>query len=138
MRPNSVVRFEQLYWLWLIVSIVSVIVSWTAVMHNPQMVQVLRQMPWFPYAILGVMVALLVWLGVAIARRASNVGRWIFTILAGLSVLQIVKNVGTGFPTNNVSVWLGVAAAGVAVIAAVFLFRPDAAAWFGVQPVAGE
>ena len=136
MRPKSIMLFEGAFWAWLVVNLLSVFVAWPTTAADPKMQQVLTQMPWFPYVVIGVVVVLMAWLGFATARRASNVGRWLVVAIAVLSVVLIVP----GFAGGNVPVgladWLIVAAAVLAVVAAVLLFQADARAWFAAPATA--
>lgn len=130
MRPNSIRYFEAAFWLWLGLNVAQAFVAWPTTAADPSMATVVARAPWFPYAVLSVAVALLAWLGLATARRASGAGRVIFTILAAISVVQLVYAVVQKTLVLNGAGLLGVAAAVVAVVAAVLLYRPDAAAWF--------
>lgn len=130
MRPKSIVRFEITYWLWVAANLFSVVVDWSRTSTRPDIAQVLDRMPWFPYVVVGISVALLILLGFAIARRASNVARWIYIIIAGISVALVVPGLASGGLPSLPVEWLTVAAAVLALVAAVFLLLPDARAWF--------
>lgn len=131
MRPKSIARFELVYWLWLALSLGNVFLAWGGMLDDPQMRQVVDRMPWFPYLIMGVIALLLVWLGIAIARRGSPVGRWVFAIIAVLSVVLTGKDLAGGGFVSNAANWMGVGAAILAAIGGVLLFLPDASSWFG-------
>lgn len=130
MRPKSIARFELVYWLWLALNLLGLVLAWPSTMADPQIGAVVQQMPWFLYLVIGILVILLGWLGWSIARRASNIGRWIFVIVAGISAVMVGRELANGYTPTDLPGWLTVAAAVVAVIGAVLLFRPDAKAWF--------
>lgn len=132
-RPSSIRYFEGAFWLWLGLNLAQAIVAWPATAADPNMTAVVARAPWFPYAILAVAVALLVWLGVATARRGAGAGRVIFTILTVISVSQVGYALAQGTFVWNIAGLLGLAAAVAAVVGTVLLFRPDASAWFATS-----
>ena len=136
MRPRSIVLFEITFWLWVAANLLSVLVDWPRTSAQPDMAKVLGQMPWFPYVVVGIVVALLAWLGVAIARRRSNVARWIYIVIAVISVMLVVPGLAAGAVPVLLADWLTVAAGILAAAAAVFLLLPDAKPWFA-DPVNG-
>lgn len=130
MRPKSIAQFEIVFWLWLAANLLGLVVAWPATAAEPQMRQVLTQMPWFPYAVIAIIVLLLGWLGFATARRASNIGRWLFVLVAIVSVALVLPGLAGGNLPVALGDWLIVGAAVLAVVGAVLLFRADAKAWF--------
>ena len=131
MRPKSIVQFELVYWLWLAVNVASLFLAWPATAADPQVQNVLTRMPWFLYVVGAVLILLFAGIGYAAARRASSIARWIVVIIAAASALLIGKELASGNLPVDPAGWLTVAAAVLSIVAAVLLFRPDAAAWFG-------
>lgn len=131
MRPKSIVRFELVYWLWLAVNVASLLLAWPATAADPQVQNVIARMPWFLYAVGAMLVLLFAGIGYAAAHRASSIGRWIVVIIAAASALLVGRELASGNPPVDLAGWLTVVAAVLAIAAAVLLFRPDAAAWFG-------
>jgi hypothetical protein len=64
-----------------------------------------------------------------IVRRASNIARWIFAILVGLSLLTLPLDYGEGHQIGPVYVWVSIILIVAQGIAAALLFRKDATEW---------
>ncbi|MBI1404028.1 MAG: hypothetical protein GC147_12550 [Porphyrobacter sp.] len=83
-------------------------------------------------------VALLLWF--LTARRASNIARWILTLLTALGALSVALSSGKVASAQSLATLLGTA---LQIGAIVCLFRRDARAWFagdsaGAGPAAIE
>ena len=76
--------------------------------------------------VVGIAIYLLLWF--FIARKASNVAKWIFVVLLALSVLSVLYTLAASFALT-VTTLLGLAIYALEISAAVFLFRDDAVAW---------
>ena len=134
MRPESVVMFERLFLLSLALSAGALVVGYDdmmrAVLSDPSM----RQFGFGSGLIIGMIVAsfavylLLWWL---IARRASNVAKWILVVFVALGLASLPA-VLTG--PMSVLLLLNLAVYALEVAAVVFLFHADAKAWFRGEP----
>jgi len=86
--------------------------------------------------ILAITLAILLALWYAIARRGSNVAKWIYVVLTAIGTLQTIASL---FQPNSLSgLWLGTTllATALSVASAAVLFRADAVAWLtGKAPV---
>lgn len=86
--------------------------------------------------IFAVTLAILAALWYAIARRGSNIAKWIYVVLVALGTLQTIASL---FEPNSLStMWLGATllATALSVGSAAVLFRADAVAWLaGTPPV---
>ena len=130
MRPASIVMFERLFFASLVLSVVSFIIGYDAMTEQMANEPTLQQVGIGSGLMVGTMVAsltiyLLLWF--FIARKASSVAKWILVALLALSVIAL--------PAMLMGPWdlrmiLGLAVYALEVVAAVFLFRPDAGAWF--------
>lgn len=137
MRPQSIVMFERLFLLSLAISAVSFAVNHEAMMAALQNEPALRTLGFgsglvFGLFAFGLAVYLLLWF--FIARKASNIAKWIYVILLAMSVPSLISSLGTFTPSlGNI---LGIAVYALEVAAAVFLFRTDAIAWLKSEPAA--
>lgn len=130
MRPQSIHRFDRLYFFSVALGLANFALNFQAKLAEIEM-----QRPRigaggalvFMFAVLGVTLALTLLLWWLVSRRASNVVRWLLTVFAVIGVIAVPLSLASEPP---------LAVAMTAIIAAVqaaavwFLFRPDAAAWF--------
>ena len=131
MRPASIVLFEKLYLLSIVVSAIGIVLGWD------QMIAAAGARPGISAgAQQGVAIGAVAFtfliafvLLYFIARRASNIAKWIFVVLAAYGVFAFVTGLSTAgikldaaFLTNAVSLAL-------TLYCAWLLFRPDAKAW---------
>jgi len=133
-KPRSIVRFEQLYWLSYAIAIIVQIATWRQRQAMLDVNPMLANMRWFLPATLLTSILIAVGLWYLTVRRASAVGKWIIVVLAALSILQALGSlyalaIGTaaapGLTLVNVLVTV------IYLAATVLLFRPDARAFFG-------
>lgn len=142
-RPVSIKRFEQFYLGSWVVGLIGLAINWNAqveLLHNtPAAVQMGDGMVYGSLiggTLVSAIVTLLLWYFAA--RRASVVAKWIATVLCVLSVLAMLL----GLLRHNPDVTLlttvfGILVRVLEVIAIVYLFRPDAKAWFGETGTTG-
>ena len=64
-----------------------------------------------------------------IARRASNVAKWIFVALTAISLYSLVSGVANPATPKNLLLLVAVLNMALTLYAAWLLFRPDAKAW---------
>ena len=76
--------------------------------------------------VVGIAIYLLLWF--FIARKASNVAKWILVVLLALSMLSVLYTLAMSFALT-VTTLLGLAMYALEIAAVVFLFRDDAVAW---------
>ena len=147
-RPPSIIAFERLYLASLLLYIVVTAVFWSrtreTMLTMPQM-QANPDMAGFVDAIMigsfavTVGVALLFWW--LVARARSVAGKWLVVVteaigavFAVFALLRLVQGVADSAVGSAVSLLV----TGLAIAAAVMLFRPDARAWFGEDTAAEE
>lgn len=138
-RPPSIILFERLLWTSFAISVVTTYLAW-----NDMMAEIERGAAGMRSStaigitvfIFAVTLAILAALWYAIARRGSNVAKWIYVVLVALGTLQTIASL---FEPNSLStMWLGATllATALSVGSAAVLFRSDAVAWLaGKGPV---
>ena len=131
MRPSSIIMFERLFLASLVVSAVNFFVGYDAMLASVEREPSLRALgvgQGFAVGsfVVGIAIYLLLWF--FIARKASNVAKWIFVVLLALSVLSVLYTLAASFALT-VTTLLGLAIYALEISAAVFLFRDDAVAW---------
>lgn len=129
MRPQSIVMFERLFLASLVLSVLSFLMDYgtmTEMMQNDAAARQLGLGTGFmvTVAVVGYALYLLLWY--LIARRASNLAKWILVVFVALGVITLL---GTLSSTWTVSKIIGLAVYALEIAAIVHLFRPDAKAW---------
>lgn len=126
MRPNAIKWFERFYFASVAASVLAIMLS-----YGTLRAQAIARGESPAGSILGVIIAIttgwLFWF--FIARRASNVAKWILVVLTVAGTLLVpstwnqVAAVGTGYFLLSGASHL------LSFVSIVFLFQPDAVAW---------
>ena len=143
-RPQSIVRYERVYLSSFVLGLVASALNWSnraaALAANP----VLAGRTWVLWAtlIIGIVVALTLWHFTA--RRPSVVAKWIVAIFAVWGAVIALSSIFAIYRLATMQMGVGPAAIVVLIAnilyiaAAILLFRPDAAQWFGHSPSGEE
>lgn len=131
MRPQSIIMFERLFLASLALGVLGLILSYGQIADlatsDPGMQQ-LGLGSGFLIGVVAVSYAVYLLLWFLIARRASNVAKWILVVFTVLGVLSALPSL-TG--SWNVTLLLSLAVYALEIAAVVYLFQPDAKAWLG-------
>ena len=133
MRPISIVNFERLYLLGLAIGLVNGIISFSSMQElidsDPALSKVISGST---FIILtagpSFVIALLLWF--FIARRASNVAKWIFVVMFVIGLLMLPSSLARHFAVSQVSAIVSLGLTVLQAASIFFLFRADARAWF--------
>lgn len=134
MRPSSIVRFDRLYLASIAVGLVGNILEWPLTMarlaENPDTAAMGSTATVAAGGMIaaGILIALLLWF--LIARRGSNVAKWILVVFTVFAVGSLAIGFSTGAVILDAGGILRLVAVALQTAAVVFLFRPDAAVWF--------
>lgn len=140
MRPSSIVTFDRLYLVALLLGLVNSVMSIDRLRARIEAMPELHAVgigSGFVYAsmAIGLAISLLLWF--AVAYRRSVVAKWVlvaFTVLAILNLPGALRQLGSG----GLGVMVSVAVEVLRLVALSFLFRTDAKAWFaGSGPEGG-
>ncbi len=131
MRPSSIVMFERLFLASLAISVVNFFVGYDAMVASVEREPTLSAVGVGEGAavaafVIGLAIYLLLWF--LIARKASNVAKWVLVVLLALSVLSLLSTLASSFALTATTL-LGLAVYALEIAAVVFLFRDDAKAW---------
>lgn len=137
-RPRSILLFERLFLASVLIWCVVQAMTWNyrvaLLAANPMLATPATAMATVVLAIFAVSVA--VWYFAA--RRSSRIAKWAAVALAICSVITFVFGLiaigQPGMPGPVVKL-LSIATSALCVVAAVPLFRPDAAIWFGEDTI---
>jgi hypothetical protein len=142
-QPESIERFEQLFFVRFVLGIVVAIYTWNDNVerfHQSPLADRMGDGVLYIVSAFSITISLLLWF--FIARRGSEVAKWIYIVLFGFSLLSLLAFLAPlpeGAPRftliTQVSTVVGLALTAASVW---FLFRPDTRAWFnkGVDPKA--
>jgi hypothetical protein len=128
MRPQSIERFEKVYLGTLAISLVSVGLSW-----NQTVLEFEARVPGSgPVLAAGAMavgfaISLLLWW--LIARRASNVAKWILVVLTAIGLFGFLSSLFMATVPKDLNFAMSAVANLLSVYAVWLLFRADAVAW---------
>jgi uncharacterized membrane protein len=131
-RPQSIIWFERLYLALIAIGLLNAVLRWSS------MQEMIAQQPnsavlpdWFLPMTLGIgfLINILFWY--FIARRGSNVARWIYIVILVIGVLGLILSavMGTLF-ANQVNGVIGLINTGLSLACGWLIFRPDAQPWF--------
>lgn len=143
-QPKSIERFEQLFFLGLVIGLAMQILNWNKSVEAMQVSPVTAQLG-IPFLLgtmaVGLAISLSLWF--FIARRGSEVAKWIYVVLTALALLGIVATAllprAQGMPAPDLITQIGrVAVTLINLVSIWFLFQPDTRPWFnkGVDPTA--
>ena len=141
-RPPSIVLFEKLYLAAIVVGIVNTFVSWSqvnAMLDDPRVQAAGMGNGTLVFALfVGILIPFLLWY--FIARRASNVAKWVLVVLTALGLFGFLSSLANPLAPKGLAMILGAVALVLQLYAAWLLFRPDAKAWLESKGVdaAGE
>lgn len=129
MRPDSIVMFERLFLGSLALSVVSLVYNFDAMVRDLEAQPGVADLGIGSGFLIGSMVIsvaiyLLLWF--FIARKASDVAKWILVAFVVLSLVSVPGMIAAGL---DFGVMLGIAVYALEVAAAAYLFKPDARAW---------
>jgi asparagine N-glycosylation enzyme membrane subunit Stt3 len=131
MRPSSIVRFDQLFLLSLVLGLVNFALDYETrlaeLQADPASAELGLASAGFMFGVLGFSMAIALLLWFLVSRKANNVARWIMAVLAALGLITTPFSLG-GLSLPAMIVTISVTLVQVASIW--FLFRPDAEAWF--------
>lgn len=131
MRPKSIVQFELAYLAVIVLGIVNLALSWTALNMRPDVQQLSAQLgaQTLPIAA-AILIALQLALWFFTARRASNVARWILAVLTAYAVVDSIWALATRGVDLSPGTIVGCLLLVLQVAVLWFLFKPESAAWF--------
>ena len=132
MRPESIVNFERFYLGAMGVGIINSVLTW-----NDAQEMVAADMAasglgsGFLVATIGIGLAITLLLWYFVARRGSNIAKWIITIFFGLGLLFMIPTLfgSAPLPGGTIGLVLTLVSTAMQGYAVYMLFKPDAVAW---------
>jgi hypothetical protein len=127
MRPQSIVNFERVVLLMLVLGLVSAVLSWDDMAIYLRRQGLGETFLYVAQAISIGITLLLLWL---IAHRRSVVAKWIWIVLFVLSAAASVYNLSATLTLSRPMLVLQIVQWLLQIVSVWLLFRPDALAWF--------
>lgn len=131
MRPQSIELFEKVYLGAIAIGLVNTFLSWSqvsAMLDDPRMQAAGMGTGTLMFGlVVGILIPLLLWY--FIARRASNVAKWIYVVLTALGLFGFLSSLANPLVPKGLVTVLGLAAVALQVFAAWLLFKPDSVEW---------
>lgn len=127
MRPRSIVSFERVVLLMIVIGLADAVLNWEILNAELARQGIGEGVAGAAYGVSVVISLLLLWL---IARRRSNVARWIYVVLCVASLAVALPAIGalSRLPMSALLIeaaqWL------LAILSVFLLFARDARAWF--------
>jgi hypothetical protein len=133
MRPASIDLFDKLYLTSVAISIVQAAVSFKVSAANLQADPATARFGFGSGFLIVTMlisfsISFLLWF--LIARRASNIAKWILIVLTAISVPMVIASFPTVAASGTMVVLLTVITTALSLASIVCLFRRDAREWF--------
>ena len=140
MRPASIVSFERIYLLSIVVAAIGMALGWDrliqmAASRSAGVPESVQQGILIGAVAIGFLIPLL--LLYFIARRASNVAKWIFVLFTAYSLFTFVTGLSTAGLKIDVLFVFNAITLVLTLYCAWLLFRPDAKAWLETKGVDG-
>ena len=139
MRPQSIELFEKVFLGSIALGLVNTALSWGALTASLQgagnpAATMGPSLMIFSIA-LSLVISLLLWF--FIARRASNVAKWIYVVITAIGVFGVLSSLANPLMPKGLTMIGGFVATGLQVFAAWLLFKPDAVAWLESKGATG-
>ncbi|MGN6820025.1 MAG: hypothetical protein ACTHJR_15275 [Sphingomonas sp.] len=131
-RPKSIRLFELFYLGSVLVGAINTAMTWAENAASAEAIQV-RQMlgPWFLPLSTVFLYTLWLLLWYFTARQRSNVARWVVVVFYALALIGFVFTLAVGATPAGLPLALSAVSLVLTTVAVIFLFRRDAAEWFG-------
>ena len=131
MRPQSIELFEKVYLGSIALGLVNTALSWGALTASLKNVGdgTVAVGPGLMVGsiVIGLIIALLLWF--FIARRASNVAKWIYVVITAIGLFGVLSSLANPAAPKGLTMIGGIVVTALQVFAGWLLFKPDAAAW---------
>jgi hypothetical protein len=132
-RPSSIILFERFFWASVIVGLISTVFAWVDMQATLE-----RSGSTFGMTSVAIVLAFFLAIPIAfwygIARRGSNVVRWIYVVWMGFSVIMTLASLFDPQDLNGVALAFSLISTALTVASIACLFRADAVAWLSGKP----
>lgn len=132
MRPRSIEMFEKAYLGSIAVSLMAILIGWSRLsadyaVRMANMSESAREAILMVSAGLVIAVSLLLWF--LVARKASNIAKWLLVLLTALGTFSMVNSVFEAALPKDLYFAVNITSTLLGLYSVWLLFRPDAVAW---------
>ena len=139
MRPKSIELFEKIYLGTVTIGFVIAVFNWvnvSATLETPE----LKALGAGSNFLIGIMalsliLSLLIWY--FIARRASNITKWIYVVVTGIGLFGVIGSLANPLTPKGILLVGNIVVVALQLYAAWLLFKPDAAEWLESKGASG-
>ena len=135
MKPKTIIWFDWLFWISLVLGLISLAVSWPTLeadLEGDPDLQTIGIGAVIGFVAVGNGISILLWFFAS--HKASNVARWIYSVLGGLGILGAFLDWGT---LSMIEIVISLILATMSFAAIIVLFLPPSNAWFRNRGVGG-
>ncbi len=130
MRPNSIIKFEQLFFVGLVLGAIAFFMNFDAALAEIQSDPNVTALGMGSGALIGMYlfglaINLLLWF--FIARKGSDIAKWIYIVFFAIGLIGLPALFLGGFDLTKI---LGLIGFAIQAFMIYLLFQPDAKSWF--------
>lgn len=138
-RPASIINFERCLWASMLLGVGSLALHWSVMIDglksDPTVAPMVESAVIFVGVALGIGFALSILLWYFVARKASNIAKWIYAVVMGFGAVSTLTSLNDPTSPTGLALAISLVSTALTAFSILFLFRPDARAWFGKDAV---
>jgi len=138
-RPASIINFERSFWASMLIGVGSLTLHWPTVIDSlksdPTAAPMVDSAAIFVGIALGFGFAISILLWYFVARKASNIARWIYVAVMGFGAVSTLTSLNDPTSPTGLALAISLVSTTFTALSIFFLFRPDARVWFGNNSV---
>ena len=138
-RPASIIDFERSFWASMLLGVGSLALHWPTIIgslrSDPATAPMVDSAAIFAGIALGFGFAISILLWYFVARKASNIAKWIYVAVMGFGAVSTLTSLNDPTSPTGLALAISLVSTALTALSILFLFRPDARVWFGKDAV---
>ena len=138
-RPASIINFERSFWASMLLGVGSLALHWPIIIgslrSDPATAPMVDSAAIFVGIALGFGFAISILLWYFVARKASNIAKWIYVAVMGFGAVSTLTSLNDPTSPTGLALAISLVSTALTALSILFLFRPDARVWFGKDAV---
>lgn len=134
-RPASIMNFERSFWASMLLGAGSLALHWPKIIgslkSDPAIASMVESAAIFVGIALGFSFAVSILLWYFVARKASNIAKWIYVAVMGFGAVSTLASLNDPTSPTGLALAISLVSTALTALSILFLFRPDARVWFG-------